>query len=121
MSIEDDLFEAIKYATLGGKMPTNKMIQVLVRNIQLGALRQLRGEIDKMIEKLSKQGVGFADMESLDPYKILGVSPDATQEEVQKAYRKKAAEAHPDKGGSHEQMIKVNAAMEAIRRFKGWK
>ena len=29
--------------------------------------------------------------------------------------------AHPDKGGSHEEMAKVNAAKEAIFIFKGWK
>lgn len=32
----------------------------------------------------------------IDPYKVLGLSPEASQEEIKKAYRKKAKECHPD-------------------------
>ena len=31
-----------------------------------------------------------------DPYKTLGVKKDAPQEEIQKAYRKRAKNLHPD-------------------------
>lgn len=31
-----------------------------------------------------------------DPYKVLGLSPGATEDEIKKAYRKKAKEYHPD-------------------------
>lgn len=118
-NIEEDLFEAMKFASLGGKTPANKMIKELIRNAQVGALKNLRAELDRMINKLASQDT--KDMGDLDPFKILGVSPNATKDEVQKAYKKKAAEVHPDKGGSHENMIKVNAAKEAIYRLRGWK
>jgi len=32
----------------------------------------------------------------IDPYKVLGILPGASQEEIKKAYRKKAKEYHPD-------------------------
>lgn len=32
----------------------------------------------------------------IDPYKVLGISPGASQDEIKKAYRKKAKECHPD-------------------------
>ena len=32
-------------------------------------------------------------------YDILGINPDATTEEIKKAYKKLALQNHPDKGG----------------------
>jgi DnaJ-class molecular chaperone len=122
MGLEEDFFEAMRYATLGGSMPANKMVQALIVNAQIGALKKLKGELERMIVELSKKKGGTTRSGGeMNPFKILGVEPDDTEEVVKRAYRSKAAEAHPDKGGSHEQMVKVNAAWEAIRRFKGWK
>jgi len=120
MGLEEDLFGALKYAKLGGKLPPDKVIQQVLINYQIGALKKLREQLDKMIGELSRQGSCLKDMGPLDPFKILGVSPDATKEEVDKAYKAAARKAHPDKGGSDEEMMKVNAAYEAIYMFKGW-
>jgi hypothetical protein len=35
----------------------------------------------------------------MDPYQILGISPDANADEIRRAYRKMAAQHHPDAGG----------------------
>lgn len=45
-----------------------------------------------------------------DYYAILGVRSDADLVEIKKAYRKKAHECHPDRGGSHEAIMLVNEA-----------
>lgn len=49
-------------------------------------------------------------------YSVLRVAPDATPEEVEKAYRVVAKAAHPDvEGGSEEWMRDVNRAVEEAR------
>ncbi|HET7413392.1 MAG TPA: J domain-containing protein [Pararhizobium sp.] len=47
-------------------------------------------------------------------WKVLRVEPSATEAEIQTAYRKRAAEVHPDRpGGSAVAMAEVNAARDA--------
>lgn len=48
------------------------------------------------------------------PFEILGVDPGADDEAVERAYRRRVMETHPDQGGSLEAFQVVRAAYEAI-------
>lgn len=54
-----------------------------------------------------------------DPYQVLGVSPDASDEEIKAAYRRLAKKYHPDlnpgDAAAAEKMQQVNAAYEQIK------
>ncbi len=52
----------------------------------------------------------------IDPYGLLGVTVASTCQEVRRAYYDLALHAHPDKGGSPEQMRVVQAAYEYVSR-----
>ena len=49
-----------------------------------------------------------------DYYKTLGVSKNATADEIKKAYRKLARENHPDAGGDEEKFKDINEAYEVL-------
>jgi curved DNA-binding protein CbpA len=49
-----------------------------------------------------------------DPYEILGVAVDASEEEIHAAYRRLAKAVHSDKGGSDTLFRAVNDAFQAI-------
>ncbi|KAI0059331.1 TPR-like protein [Artomyces pyxidatus] len=72
-----------------------------------GGNREIHARLSKAqrLLKLSRQK---------DYYKVLGVSRDADEKTIKKAYRKATMTAHPDKGGSEAKMAVVNEAYEVL-------
>lgn len=93
-----------------------------------------------LINRISRLlGVGTSDYTSVknmfqrdtdSDFKILGITKDATDDEVKKAYRKMAIKFHPDKvaqmgeeyqKGAKEKFQQINDAYEAIKKARGIK
>lgn len=67
----------------------------------------------------SKKGCDLLIMDYKDYYKTLGVSRDATQDEIKKKYRKMAAKFHPDKNPGNkraeEKFKEIGEAYEVLK------
>ncbi|KAF7776504.1 hypothetical protein Agabi119p4_4897 [Agaricus bisporus var. burnettii] len=69
--------------------------------------RNIHSRLQKA-QKLLKQS------KQKDYYKVLGVSRDADEKTIRKAFRQAAKSAHPDKGGSEAKMSTINEAYEVL-------
>ena len=52
----------------------------------------------------------------MDPYKVLGINNDASDEEIKKAYKNLARKYHPDKGGTVDKFREINEAYTQITK-----
>ena len=83
-------------------------------------LQMSTDEIDSML------GMGKDDLASA--YRVLGITPDASDDEVKKAYRRLALEHHPDKvsalgedirKAAEKKFQEINAAKDKIFKERG--
>jgi len=54
-------------------------------------------------------------MAKRDYYEVLGVGKSASADEIKKAFRRKAVEHHPDRGGDEAQFKEINEAYEVLK------
>lgn len=54
-------------------------------------------------------------MSKQDYYEVLGVSKDASADELKKAFRRAAVEHHPDRGGDETKFKEINEAYEVLK------
>ena len=57
-------------------------------------------------------------MAKRDYYEVLGVGKNASADELKKAFRRKAVEHHPDKGGEEAKFKEINEAYEVLKDDK---
>ena len=101
----------------------------VVVDAEVNALRECTVElglsVDDIESMLNLRNAGS----SLDAaYKVLGIAPSATDDEVKAAYRKLALKNHPDRVASlgedvrkaaEQKFQEINAAMETVRKARG--
>ena len=119
-------------------MDYSQRLQLYHFLVQLGACDGLlQREVDVLETIATYIGLSKAEVDSIfaqfrpsndSNYRILEITPDATDEEVKKAYRKMAIKYHPDKvatlgedvqKAAEEKFKAVNQAYEAICKERG--
>lgn len=86
-------------------------------DVVIRAFRELRGE--HVGDRMHAAPATNSDMEMC--YRILGLSPSAQWEEIERAYRQKAKIHHPDRGGDEDTMRALNEAYGRIKKARGRK
>jgi len=56
----------------------------------------------------------MSNLQSSDPYEVLGIDPHCTDEELKKRYHELAQQFHPDKGGKEDDFKLVSQAYQKI-------
>lgn len=144
--------QTLKHFVNGGEIPLEKICNDIKMRTQVEVRIQLLhylfgiakadGHVSdieiQLINRIANlMGVPQSDFESLknmfyrdsnSDYKVLGIEPTATEEEIKKAYRQMAIRYHPDKvasmgdeyqKGAQEKFQKIQESYENIKKQRG--
>lgn len=118
------LFE-VAYADLQIAKSEELMLRTIASHLGIMAR-----DFESIFARYSGRGSSSSHQSQADPYKVLGISPDATDDEVKKAYRRLAMKYHPDKveglgddikANAEAQFRAINEAYEHVKSLRGMK
>ena len=110
-------------------MPSSNKPDLLLDKVMKAFEREAKGLadlgvsmfFDALKQRLAQSRTSNEEPASVaSPYQVLGVAPEASMEEVRKAFRQKVHEFHPDlEGGDEGKLREVLDAMDQIRKAQG--
>lgn len=80
-----------------------------------------RREREAEEDRARRRAAEWASGDGSTAFAVLGLPLAATVDEIKAAYRRKAINAHPDRGGDHAVMVRLNAAYEAAVEYAAWR
>lgn len=132
-NIREACLQIAKNVDLGGRLQLLNFLLMIaqadgyVDATEVNALKDLARWMDLPTEEVdSMLNMGHDDLESA--YKVLGVSPDVTDDVLKSVYRKLALEHHPDRvaalgedvrKAAEQKFQEINAAKEIIWKARG--
>lgn len=86
--------------------------------IVIRTFKEFRGDYNGYRESESKSVKNNISPQNIEiSYRLLGVSPSSSWDEIERAYRRKAKIHHPDLGGDEDTMKALNEAYEMLKRI----
>jgi len=84
-----------------------------------GILR--RRDQDEQQARARARATQWSASSPLTAFNTLGLTSNATIDEIKFAYRRRAIQLHPDRGGEHSAMVQLNAAYEEAAEYAAWR
>jgi hypothetical protein len=80
-----------------------------------------RREQDEQQARARARAARWSASTPLTAFITLGLTQNATIDEIKHAYRRQAVQLHPDRGGDHSAMVRLNAAYEEAAEYAAWR